>query len=327
MVHTLESLGAPVKHCDSEEAFFHELLGTAAQETPGRETGGEAQAPETGGYHFAFVTSAIAGKALELIAARSLRVMPVLLAKPGEPDTAHNISVIIMPPFVATVANVLNRQTVVERRKRRGRFIAPDARVLVVDDIQTNLTVAQGLLSIFKVKIDTCISGQDAIGMVQQNQYDIVFMDHMMPGMDGIEATAAIRALEGEQYRTLPIVALTANAISGMREMFLEKGFNDYLSKPVELAKLNGIMDVWIPAHKKTHQGAAKEDEARYARRSCRGRRRSGDGPGALWRPLYGGASFLLCAYPGAAGTIGGAGKCRPCRGNNRQVHRNGSRH
>ena len=127
--------------------------------------------------------------------------------------------------------------------------------MLVVDDIQTNLTVAQGLMAIFKVQIDTCASGPEAIEMVRQKAYDIVFMDHMMPGMDGIETTAAIRELGGD-YRSIPIIALTANAISGMKEIFLEKGFNDYLSKPIELAKLNEIMDTWIPAQKKIQQGA-----------------------------------------------------------------------
>jgi signal transduction histidine kinase/CheY-like chemotaxis protein len=258
MVRTLERLGAPVKLCGSEEEFLRELAPPANATDAG---GGDRQ-PEAANYPFAFVAAGLARKAADLIQARSSPAVLVALANPGEPDTIQNIPVMVMPVSIVMVANILNRQTVVERRKRRGRFIAPEARVLVVDDIQTNLIVAQGLLAIFKVKIDICASGQEAIQLVQQNQYDIVFMDHMMPGMDGIEATAAIRELAGEQYRALPVVALTANAISGMREMFLEKGFNDYLSKPVEMAKLNEIMDTWIPAHKKKQKAAepVKED-------------------------------------------------------------------
>jgi CheY-like chemotaxis protein len=90
-------------------------------------------------------------------------------------------------------------------------------------------------------------------------------MDQMMPGMDGIEATAAIRELNGEHYQKLPIVALTANAITGMRESFLNQGFNDFLSKPVEIAKLNEIMNSWIPESKKKVQ-KEKQDRKKNSR-------------------------------------------------------------
>ncbi|MDR1579476.1 MAG: transporter substrate-binding domain-containing protein [Synergistaceae bacterium] len=128
--------------------------------------------------------------------------------------------------------------------KRNIGFIAPDARVLAVDDSKVNLTVIKKLLEPYKMKIDTCISGEEAIVLVKSNSYDFVFMDHMMPGMDGVEATAAIRKLECG--KTVPIIALTASAISGMREMFLENGFSDYLSKPIDLAKLDKLVAAWI---------------------------------------------------------------------------------
>jgi signal transduction histidine kinase/ActR/RegA family two-component response regulator len=128
--------------------------------------------------------------------------------------------------------------------KRRIEFTAPEARILAVDDSKVNLAVIESLLKPYGMKIDTCVSGERAIALVKENRYDIVFMDHMMPGMDGVEATAAIR--ETEEGRDIPIVALTANAISGMREMFLENGFSDYLSKPVDLAKLDNIVTAWI---------------------------------------------------------------------------------
>ena len=82
---------------------------------------------------------------------------------------------------------------------------------------------------------------------MQAEEYDIVFMDHMMPVMDGIEAVAIIRKLEGERFQTLPIVALTANALVGMEEMYLQNGFNAYLSKPIDIQKLNAILEKWIP--------------------------------------------------------------------------------
>ena len=128
------------------------------------------------------------------------------------------------------------------------RFSLENARILVVDDIPANLKVAIGLLSPYRAKVDTCISGAKAIELVKQQKYDLVFMDHMMPEMDGIEATARIRAL-GKQ---VPIVALTANAVVGMREVFLEKGFNDFLAKPIDVVRMDEILDKWIPKEKNT---------------------------------------------------------------------------
>ncbi|MDR0465414.1 MAG: response regulator, partial [Treponema sp.] len=124
-------------------------------------------------------------------------------------------------------------------------FTIPQTRLLIVDDFPTNLKVVQGLLAPYKVNADTCLSGEEAVRLVKQNNYDIVFMDHMMPEMDGVEAAAIIRAWEKERLsangsgKKLPIIALTANAVTGMREMFLENGFNDFLAKPVDVFKLN----------------------------------------------------------------------------------------
>jgi CheY-like chemotaxis protein len=87
--------------------------------------------------------------------------------------------------------------------------------------------------------------------MIEAHAYDLVLMDHMMPGMDGMEATRAVRAMPEERYRTMPVVALTANAVSGMREMFLANGFNDFLSKPIEVPKLDALLRKWIPDAKR----------------------------------------------------------------------------
>jgi signal transduction histidine kinase/HPt (histidine-containing phosphotransfer) domain-containing protein/response regulator of citrate/malate metabolism len=145
-----------------------------------------------------------------------------------------------------------------------ARFSAPDARVLIVDDVSSNLLVAEGLLAPYKMQIDCCGNGAGAVALVKKNHYDLIFMDHMMAGMDGIEATAKIREWEkslqkeknNESLKKIPIVALTANAVSGMREMFLEKGFNDYLSKPIDIAKLDGMAAKWIPKEKQIKTGA-----------------------------------------------------------------------
>jgi signal transduction histidine kinase/CheY-like chemotaxis protein/HPt (histidine-containing phosphotransfer) domain-containing protein len=132
-----------------------------------------------------------------------------------------------------------------------ARFTAPSARVLLVDDIATNLRVAVELLSPYKLQTDKCTSGAEAVSLAQEKHYDIIFMDHMMPGMDGVTAMETIRAFPGDYFKEVPIIALTANAISGMREMFLEKGFSDYLSKPIEIRKLNEILERWIPKEKR----------------------------------------------------------------------------
>ncbi|GHV28758.1 hypothetical protein FACS1894167_06700 [Synergistales bacterium] len=132
-----------------------------------------------------------------------------------------------------------------------ARFTAPDFRVLIVDDIAVNLMVIEGLLAPYEIKITTCMSGLEAIEIMKGEAFDLVLMDHMMPGMDGVEAAAAIRALDGEYFKRVPIIALTANAVSGMKEMFLANSFDDFISKPVEMSKLNGIMEKWVPNEKR----------------------------------------------------------------------------
>jgi signal transduction histidine kinase/DNA-binding response OmpR family regulator len=138
------------------------------------------------------------------------------------------------------------------------RFTAPEARVLIVDDITSNLTVAEGLLAPYKMRLDRCISGMESINLAAKNHYDLILMDHQMPGMDGIEAAARIRSL-GEAWKNIPIIALTADAISGVREMFLSKGFSDYLPKPIEIPKLDEMMNRWIPDEKKNKNGEAEQ--------------------------------------------------------------------
>jgi CheY-like chemotaxis protein len=129
------------------------------------------------------------------------------------------------------------------------QFTAPWSKILIVDDIPTNLRVAAELMAPYEMQIDTCQSGEEAVAMVQNKRYDLVFMDHMMPDMDGIMATRLIRTL-GEAdgyYQNLPVIMLTANAVAGQKEMFLENGVNDFLAKPIEVQKLNAILEKWLP--------------------------------------------------------------------------------
>ncbi|MDR3280274.1 MAG: response regulator [Synergistaceae bacterium] len=138
------------------------------------------------------------------------------------------------------------------------RFTSPNFRVLIVDDNATNLKVAKGLLAPYMMKVDTCESGEESISLIKRKRYDLVLMDHMMPGMDGIEAARAIRAL-GDRFR-VPIVALTANVVSGMREMFLKNGFDDFLSKPIEISKLNELIERWVPDEAKRTKINGKDE-------------------------------------------------------------------
>ena len=154
--------------------------------------------------------------------------------------------------FTVTLPQEISRKEAFDGTGIVSIFKAPDAWVLVVDDVSINRIVAKGLLSMYEMQVHTCVNGEEAVAAVQKDEYDLVFMDHMMPGMDGVEATATIRNLEGERFQKLPIVALTANAISGAEEMFLENGFNDYLAKPINPSRLNEILKMWIPMEKRT---------------------------------------------------------------------------
>jgi CheY-like chemotaxis protein len=126
-------------------------------------------------------------------------------------------------------------------------FIAPEARILVVDDMEMNLKVAVGVLNPLQMTIDTADSGAKAIELISENHYDVVFMDHMMPVMDGIETTRAIRSMDGEYYRTVPIVAFSANVGMDAVNMFKDAGMNDFVAKPIELKEMYAKLNKWLP--------------------------------------------------------------------------------
>jgi CheY-like chemotaxis protein len=125
-------------------------------------------------------------------------------------------------------------------------FRAPKARVLLVDDIEVNLQITEYMLSHYGIQTDRAISGQEAIDMAEESHYHLILMDHMMPEMDGVEATQIIRADE-DPGTHIPIVALTANAVNGAMEMFLVNGFDDFLSKPIDGAALCRCLLKWLP--------------------------------------------------------------------------------
>ncbi len=132
----------------------------------------------------------------------------------------------------------------------RERFHAPEVRILVVDDTPTNLTVIRGLLRKTEIKVDTVMSGREMLEKVVKEYYDLIFLDQRMPVMDGIEALHLMELLAERKNPKAPCIALTANAVSGAREMFLSEGFTDYLTKPVSPAKLEEMLLKYLPEEK-----------------------------------------------------------------------------
>ena len=145
------------------------------------------------------------------------------------------------------------KETYNNQSLRIVRSYMPYGRVLVVDDVETNLDVTKGLLLPYGLSIDTASSGAEAIQKIQAAgnggtlRYDLVFMDHMMPGMDGMEAVRIIRnELAGNYGKNVPIVALTANALTGNEKMFLANGFNGFISKPIDVMQLDASLNTWV---------------------------------------------------------------------------------
>ena len=228
-------------------------------------------------FGFIFVSYSLYKKNTDAISLYGGKAKIAVLTEFGEAIPEKNLITLAMPVHSISIAEILNGVSSYfsynENNEFLVRFTAPEARVLVVDDINTNLKVAEGLLLPYNMKIDLCKSGMEAINMVKQKTYDIVFMDHKMPDMDGLEVAAHIRAWESreeerhaqdiasngdsaqdrtfsEPPKSMPIIALTANAVSGTREMFLENGFNDFISKPIDTVELNLILEKYIPKDK-----------------------------------------------------------------------------
>jgi CheY-like chemotaxis protein/HPt (histidine-containing phosphotransfer) domain-containing protein len=156
--------------------------------------------------------------------------------------------------------------------------------------------------------VDTAISGEEAIKRIRSGEvsYDVIFMDHMMPGMDGTEATRNIRNEIGTDYaRTVPIIALTANAIAGSREMFLENGFNDFIPKPIDIKRLDTVLNQWI--RDKQSEETLKEAESRAAERTQKpslSQANDAEGKWLLERPVEGidfTTALILYGNSGAA--------------------------
>lgn len=153
----------------------------------------------------------------------------------------------IVDPTPMSAVNYEQQKSGVIEKEAESLFIAPGAHILLVDDNDLNLVVAKDLLKPLQMQIDTAENGMQAVAMVQQNQYDLVLMDHMMPVMDGIVATGKIRELPDERYKKLPIIALTANAMVDARKEFLNAGMNGFVAKPIDFTRICNQLRLWLP--------------------------------------------------------------------------------
>ncbi|MCR4754010.1 MAG: response regulator [Lachnospiraceae bacterium] len=138
----------------------------------------------------------------------------------------------------------------VKSDKPVGQMIMPRAHVMIVDDSFMNLKVIEGLLKPYRIRVTTALSGREALEKLVSRDYDFIFMDHMMPEMDGVECLNKIRSRDIPYYKNVPVIALTANAVAGAKEKFIELGFTDFISKPVELSNLEKMLKKYIPKEK-----------------------------------------------------------------------------
>lgn len=165
-----------------------------------------------------------------------------------------NVKVISKPAYSLSVYNAMGITDIEVSSDNADEsggftFVAPEAHILVVDDNPVNLTVAKGLLEPLRMKIDVALSAAEAIEAIHKVMYDLIFMDHMMPEVDGVEATHIIRRLV-PSYNDIPIIALTANAIGGAKAMFIKEGMNDFCAKPIEVKDILSKLKKWLPKEK-----------------------------------------------------------------------------
>lgn len=164
------------------------------------------------------------------------------------------------PFYCLPIANMLNAETVqAEFSFEEKRMLCPDVRVLVVDDEPMNLMVAEGIFREYEMQVKTVPSGLAALELCGKEDFDLIFLDHMMPEMDGVETLKRLRKLLADSERSAIIIAFTANAVSGAREMFFEEGFDEFVSKPIEMVELERILRNVLP--KSAIRYADKEHE------------------------------------------------------------------
>lgn len=184
---------------------------------------------------------------------KEVRIICIVEPRGERRVTNQRISLVFKPFYILPIVSVLNGEMDGQCARyiehNRG-FVAPTAHVLVVDDNEMNIRVITALLEKYQIKVTEAGSGREALEKIESMDYDFVFMDHMMPEMDGVETLHRIREKVGNYYQRVPVVVLTANAIAGMREKFLKDGFADFLEKPVEVSVLERVLRRNLPVEK-----------------------------------------------------------------------------
>ena len=162
-----------------------------------------------------------------------------------------NIIPIDKPLTTIAFVNAINGKTTLRVESRKSNIdnsiYIPDAKVLIVDDNAINRKIIEGLLKPYCIQCDKASSGAKALQLIDTRQYDIIFMDHMMPDMDGVETTRRIRLKNNGAAKDIPVIAFSANAFNGIKEEFIAKGFQDFISKPIEIPALERILKTWLP--------------------------------------------------------------------------------
>ncbi len=235
------------------EIFFEDVRKFGAH--PGRITGFDEYVP-SGGRDFIFFQEAHYNqKVKDFLDANPATVGVILVGYDSSyiPDKT-NLVVMRRPETTLNLAAVLNGEEVHDRADKKEQafmidFKAPDAKFLIVDDNEINIKIAKGLIDPIGCECVGALSGMDAVEKAKKVKYDIVFMDHMMPGMDGVEATHLLReTVPG--YDKVPIIALTANVMEGVREMFLNEGMDDFVAKPIYVKEIIKKIRQWLPYEK-----------------------------------------------------------------------------
>ena len=235
-----------------ELAMDMEKLGVTYERLESEEDLGRVKDHNAG---YLFVEQPLFTEAVQYFLKLNPDVCGVLLANYREVRSYDlaNLRVVKKPLYILGLSNIFNGKeeigSVSFMETEDFDFTAPKAEILVVDDNAINLTVVKGLLNPLKMKIDTALSGKDAVLMTTDKRYDIIFMDHMMPEMDGVETTRVIRRLLGNNGQ-VPIIALTANAVEGTAEMFINEGMNDFVTKPIEMRVIISKLHKWLPPEK-----------------------------------------------------------------------------
>ncbi len=238
---------------EREELF---LTGVKRLGVKGQAICGLEEYKETGKKEFLFMEQSVLSEQVLTFLEQHPKINGMILAEAAFTidSKRENLHIVRKPATTMNIARMLNERfdeirQIDTDKVFKADFVAPQAKILVVDDNPINLTIAEGLMAPLKIRPDTAGSGQSAVDQVKAKAYDIVFMDHMMPQIDGVDATRMIREA-GEDIHQPVIIALSANVMEEARRLFTKAGMNDFVGKPIDIRQLTGKIKAWLPQEK-----------------------------------------------------------------------------